>query len=74
MVMPAETLATSKVKIANIYDFVRRNWMIYMENLNTIEFCFTFMSYLSFTESYSFFKFLAIRQKVNHVILTPFPI
>ena len=32
MVMSAETLATTKVKIANIYALVRRNIMIYMEN------------------------------------------
>ena len=31
MVMPAETLATSKVKIAEIYALVRRNLMIYTE-------------------------------------------
>ena len=32
MVMPAETLATTKVKIAKIYAFVHRNLMINMEN------------------------------------------
>ena len=32
MVMFAETLATTKLKIANIYAFVRRNLMIYTEN------------------------------------------
>ena len=32
MVMSAEMLATTKVKIANIYAFVRRNLMIYKEN------------------------------------------
>ena len=32
MVMSAETLATTKVKIAKIYAFVRQNIMIYTEN------------------------------------------
>ena len=32
MVKSAETLATSKVKIAKIYAFVRQNIMIYTEN------------------------------------------
>ena len=32
MVMPAKTLATTKVKIAKIYAFVRRNLMIYIGN------------------------------------------
>ena len=38
MVMSAETFATIKVKIANIYAFVRRNNDIHGK-LNTIEFC-----------------------------------
>ena len=32
MVMPAETWATTKVKIVKIYAFVHRNLMVYMEN------------------------------------------
>ena len=32
MVMPAETLATTKAKIANIYALVHQNLMIYTEN------------------------------------------
>ena len=32
MVMPIETWATTKEKIANIYDFVHRNVMVYTDN------------------------------------------
>ena len=32
IIMSTETLATTKVKIAKIYAFVRRNLVIYMEN------------------------------------------
>ena len=32
MVMSAETLATTKVKIANIYALVRQNIILYTEN------------------------------------------
>ena len=32
MIMSTETLATTNVKIAKMYAFVRRNLMIYMEN------------------------------------------
>ena len=38
MVMSTETLAAAKVKIAKIYALVRRNLMIYMENLIKLNF------------------------------------
>ena len=38
MVMPAKTLATTKVKIAKIYAFVRRNLMIYIGNKMQLNF------------------------------------
>ena len=38
MVMSTETLAATKVKIAKIYALVRRNLMIYMENLIKLNF------------------------------------
>ena len=50
MVMPAEILATTKVKIAKIYAFVRWNLMIYMENkYNWI--LLQILSHLSFWET-----------------------
>ena len=43
MAMAAETLATTKVKIAKIYALVRRNLMIYtVHGKLNIEFCYIF--------------------------------